>query len=78
MLGAGDGIQLEGTVREVAFMGASTRILVDVVGGETVMIDRPSTETAEPLRLGDRTTLVIDRSCVRELDNAQTPQGEDQ
>ena len=77
-LGAGDGIQLEGTVREVAFMGASTRILVDVAGGETVMIDRPSTETAEPLRLGDRTTLVIDRSRIRELDNAHAPQGEDQ
>jgi putative spermidine/putrescine transport system ATP-binding protein len=77
-LGRGDGIELEGTVREVAFMGASTRILVDLPGGETMIVDRPSTDAAEPLRLGDRTALVIDRSHIRELHTAQTPQGENQ
>ena len=65
-VGAGDGVQIEGTVREVAFMGASTRLVVDTQGGR-LMVDRPSTEAAEPVRLGDRTTLVIDRSRIREL-----------
>lgn len=78
-LGAGGtGTEVAGTVREVAFMGASTRILVDLADGTTLMVDRPSTEAAEPIRLGDRTTLVIDRSRIRELETAHAPQGEDQ
>ena len=64
--GDGDAARLEGTVREVAFMGATTRIVVDV-DGTAVLVDRPSAEAADTLRLGDRATLVIDRSRIREL-----------
>lgn len=62
----GDGdVRLEGAVREVAFMGATTRVLVDV-DGTTLMVDRPSAD-GEPPRLGERATLVIDRSRIREV-----------
>ena len=64
---------VEGTVREVAFMGASTRLVVDTAAGETLMVDRPSTEAAAPVRLGDRTTLTIDTGRIRELEKQETP-----
>jgi putative spermidine/putrescine transport system ATP-binding protein len=68
-VGAGDGVTVEGTVREVAFMG----LVVDTASGETLMVDRPSTEAAEPVRLGDRTTLTIDTGRIRELESRKTP-----
>ena len=74
-IGLGDGpegaVRLEGAVREVAFMGATTRVIVDV-DGAVLAVDRPSADAGEPLRLGDRATLVIDRSHVRAVPEMET------
>ena len=76
--GAADGLRIGATVREVAFMGPTTRIVVEAETGDRLLVDRPSAEAAEPLRLGAATTLVIDRAAVREMPDTTGTQGRDQ
>lgn len=64
MVGEGEGIRLEGTVRENVFRGRHHQVRVDILGTEIVL------QMDAPLPVGEVVTLWLDKRKVQNLDSA--------